>query len=433
MSKKKALILSYYYPPSGGSGVQRWMYFTKYMDELGIKPIVVTVNPDKASYQAIDESLSDKVSHVKTYRTNSFEPLRIYSRLKSGSASKALPAGDVPTHKTGLLDRVSNYIRSNFFVPDARVGWNKYAYRAAKKLIKEQNIKCVITTGPPHSTHLIGLKLKEKLNVNWVADFRDPWAELFYNDSFKKTNKTIRKDNALEKSVLEKSDKVITVGPSLAELLRSKIEDKKKVSYVYNGYDQDLMNKSKKIPQNETFTFVNIGLLSFKQDYKTLANSIEEAMRKVGFSARMIFAGKVDEEILKCFRSIDHLEVDFLGGVSHAKAIELMFKADILTNCLAEMKQSKILISGKMMEYLATENPILCIGNKEGDAANLLNKASNTIVCEKEDLNHAIDFIKSTYQNWLDPIQKEDNSFNIKEFSRFELTKELIKEIENYV
>jgi len=171
--------MTYYWPPSGGSGVQRWMYFAKYLKQQGWIPFVITVDEKNASYPVLDQSLLTEVDNIHVIKTKTVEPLKWYSLLFTGSKKGGIPQGEV--QKSGLLRKFATYIRGNFFIPDARKGWNSYAVREAVKLVKKENIKTVITTGPPHSTHLIGLKLKSLSEIKWFADFRDPWTDIFYN------------------------------------------------------------------------------------------------------------------------------------------------------------------------------------------------------------------------------------------------------------
>ena len=178
---RKALIITYYWPPSGGSGVQRWMYFAKYLKDFGIDPIVVTVDEKKASYKYIDESFVELVKDIEVNKTGTWEPLKLYSKLTSGDSNAAIPLGFTGESRPTLFQKLSRAIRGNFFIPDSRIGWNCFAFKEAKKVISENKIDVIITTGPPHSAHLVGLKLKKYFDIPWIADFRDPWTGLYYN------------------------------------------------------------------------------------------------------------------------------------------------------------------------------------------------------------------------------------------------------------
>ena len=192
MSARKLVVLTYYWPPSGGSGVQRWVYFTHYLKTLGWEPIVITVDPEQASYPQENKSLQALTKDIRVIRTATREPIRGYARW-FGKGS--IPQGEVPQQH--FFQRIAAFIRGNFFIPDARISWVKPAIKKCIEIINENKINKVITTGPPHSTHLIGLKLKSSLNINWIADFRDPWSDLFYLKSFYRLPFAKKKDKKL--------------------------------------------------------------------------------------------------------------------------------------------------------------------------------------------------------------------------------------------
>ena len=211
---KKVLILTYYWPPSGGSGVQRWMYFSKYLKKLGWEPVVITVDEKQASYSVLDFELLDQVKGIQVIKTDTKEPLKIYSKILTGSSNKGIPQGAVS--KKGWLPKVAAFVRGNFFIPDARKGWNNFAKIEAEKLIRQQGIKKLITTGPPHSTHLVGLQLKAEFRIQWWADFRDPWTNIFYNKDLYLTAWAKRIDARWEEKVLQTADGILTtVGGNL--------------------------------------------------------------------------------------------------------------------------------------------------------------------------------------------------------------------------
>lgn len=427
---KKVLIITYYWPPSGGSGVQRWMYFARYLQEFGIEPTVITVDEKYASYAMTDESLNSKIDQVRVFKTKTLEPLRFYSFLKSGNSKKEIPMGSLRENKKGIVDKLAKYIRGNFFIPDARIGWNRYAFSKAAALIQNEQFDAVITTGPPHSTHLVGLKLKEKFNIRWIADFRDPWTEVYYNSLFQRTQKNQLKDQNLELSVLKAADLVLTIGPSMKALLQAKIpEFKDKVQFIYNGYDHEMVqgivaNKKKR------FTVTHIGILSEKQAYLSLINGFKRVFEKhPDIEIDFILAGNVSETVVNDFLAVKEINTKFIGKIPHQEAVQLMFDVHLLTNCLAVQQDSKILISGKLMEYMATGNPILLIGDKEGDAANLLVENAIGMACEPDEIEKIADYIYTCFQSF-EAANTSDR--NLSRFSRYDTAKslsELIKEL----
>lgn len=426
---RKILILTYYWPPAGGSGVQRWMYFAKYLKDFGYEPIVVTVNPDKASYKNVDEGLMEQVKNVRTVRTNTVELLKFYSFLTTGNSKKGIPQGNVKNK--GLFSRFSAFVRGNFFIPDARLGWNKYAYKAAFDIIQEEDIKLIITTGPPQSTHLIGLKLKRKLGVKWLADFRDPWTGLYYNKDMQRMRWANKRDEKLEFNVLHQADRVLTIGFKLKERLQKNAGiNPEKFHYIYNGYDAEVMNQLRlKTVKSPLFEITFIGLLTDNQPYKAIIEGLKVFLNRIDMSeVKLCVAGNIQMEILTAFRNdLPNLLIENHGYIKHEKAMELMLRADLLINVLADMENSEILISGKQMEYIASGNPILCIGNKNGESALILENISNAEVYQKDEIAHIANSIEKTFNNWKNgtPSINLIEDENILNKSRYETTRQL--------
>ena len=241
---KKVLIITYYWPPSGGAGVQRILKSVKYLPEFGILPYVVTVKTDQASYPSIDESLGmDVPQQAKVYRTDTFEPFGIYSKLLG---KKSIPTGFSNESNPGFIQKFSRFIRGNFFIPDARRGWVKYAYREASRIIESEKIDTVLITSPPHSAQLTGLMLRKKYKFKWIADFRDPWTDIYYYDEFSHLPFARKKDLNFENAVLNSADRIITVSKDVKRLLaaKSKLTSDDKIIIIPNGYDEeDFKNK----------------------------------------------------------------------------------------------------------------------------------------------------------------------------------------------
>jgi glycosyltransferase involved in cell wall biosynthesis len=427
----KVLIITYYWPPSGGAGVQRWTYFSKNLKKLGVTPIIVTIDPSKAAYPSFDYSFEKEIKDIEVHLTKGGSILNLYSFLKTGSKNRAIPTGDFGNKKKSSFDKLSGFIRGNFFIPDARVGWNKQAYQLAEKVILENKINIVITTGPPHSTHLIGLKLQEKLKIKWISDFRDPWQEVFYNNLFHRLKIADIKDKKLEKLVLEKADTVLTIGPAMKELLSSKIEtNKEKVHYLYNGYESELFENLKK-ETNEKFTISYVGSISTNYHYSVFLESLKKYNPKNVHNFQFLFAGKIDPFVLSEFEQCNSIEITNKGIVSHQDAIQLMKNSDLLLLFLPTFGNTQIMITGKLMEYIATGNPILCIGDVHSDAAKLLENIDNCCSASHVDQDTIIKFLESTYKNSLN---SSHHSTTLEQYSRFEITKELItilKSLEN--
>jgi glycosyltransferase involved in cell wall biosynthesis len=428
---KKVLIITYYWPPSGGSGVQRWMYFAKYLSEFGIKPYVLTVDPAYASYKFIDKSFEKKISQVEVYRTLSSEPFTIYSKVIGKKKTDAIPQGFSGESNPGLLQKAGRFIRGNFFIPDARKGWIKFALQEARKIISQNKIDIIITTGPPHSTHLIGLKLKKEFDLKWVVDFRDPWTEVFYNKLFYRTSWAINTDRKLEKQVLNAADKVLTIGPSMAKLLQSKVDDvsgNSKVQYIFNGYDQEVFKSLVHKKDKNQFTICHLGILTDNQPVDGFIEAMKIFFKEKNVTdshIKLLLIGRISPGILDKLKSaLPGLKLEVIDYLSHEEAMQQIMNADLLFNSLADVPDGKYLISGKLMEYIATGNPVLCLGDESGDAAMLLNEFEDAKVFDRKNINGMHEFILNIFKRWKNGFEiKRKNSSE--KYSRYKTAAEL--------
>ena len=420
--KKKVLIITYYWPPSGGSGVQRWVYFSKYLNQMDFEPIILTVDENHASYPYIDDSLNEEVKDLKVYKTKSFEPLQIYSKLASGDKSKAIPYGDVPTKNQSFFKKFAAFIRGNLVLPDARKYWKKYALPKAKEVIKEHKIESIITTGPPHSTHLIGLKLKKQLGVKWLADFRDPWTEIFYNKDLYKTKWAKRKDLNMELAVLNQADLLTAVSPNSKSLIDKKIADKQNSYCFYNGFEHTIFDKVNYRDTTFDILFSYVGYIGMHHQHEIITNGLKETTKqnpnkKIGLH----LAGNVDQGLISKWKEIQGLEVIFEGVVSHERAVEISCNSSVVIVNIPNSTYAKGNIPGKLLECLATENPLLLIARKDSDAASLIDRFENTITIE-ENIEDFVSFSTKVINKEITPDNKRPQ---IMKYSRKSIAKEI--------
>lgn len=420
--KKKILIITYYWPPSGGSGVQRWVYFSKYLSQFDFDPIILTVDEAYASYPYLDDSLQKEIEHLKVYKTKSFEPLQIYSKLASGDKSKAIPYGDVPTKNQSLFKKTAAFIRGNLVLPDARKYWKKYAYPKALEIIKEHDIETIITTGPPHSTHLIGLKLKKALVINWLADFRDPWTEIFYNKDLFKTKLAAKKDLKMEMEVLKNADLLTAVSPNSKKLIDKKITDTNKSYCFYNGFEHTIFDKVKSQESDFDLLFSYVGYIGKHHQHEIITKGLKEITqqhpeKKIGFH----LAGNVDEGLIETWKNIIGLDVLFEGVVSHERAVEISFNSSIVVVNIPHSSYSIGNIPGKLLECLATEKPLLLIAKKTSDAAALIEGFENTITIEDQ-VEEFLSFSNKVLSN---EITADNKRPQIMKYSRQSTAKEI--------
>jgi len=429
---KKVLILTYYFPPSGGAGVQRWLKFSKYLPESGVEPIVITVDERYASYPQIDETLlSDVPSGLKVYKTRTSEVLSLYK--------KVTPTGQLPhtgfanEQSPTLKQKISRFIRGNFFLPDPRRGWNRYAYAKACELIEQEGIDTVITTSPPHSTQLIGLKLKRKYpSIRWIADLRDPWSDIYYNKSLYQTALAKACNRRLERQVLETADELITVSNECLRNFQSKTSKPLPIHLIPNGYDEADFIKIGGIEGNEGNEGIEgIEGIEGNSNSSNSSNSYNTflTISYVGSLApqydRQTFNDALDllpSEIRK------QIDVKYINGVSHAAAINYMCTSDILLLLLPNQAENKGIVTGKLFEYMASGRPVLAICFKDGDAANILSKYEQEGVFAFGESQEIADYLTKAVESKRDNPQQPitvTNSKAAQAYSRRTLTKKV--------
>ncbi len=420
---KKVLIFTYYWPPAGGVAVQRWLKFAKYLPEFSWEPVIVTV--DNGSYPYYDESLLKEVSpSLRVYRTKTFEPFEIYNLLR-GKKGKSLPVVSVGNKSNkSFFQKTSEYVRANFFIPDARKGWVKYAVRQGEELLNNEKFDVIITTGPPHSAHLIGLKLKERFGVKWLADFRDPWTGIFYNNILPRTQSTAQRDRALETKVLQTADFTTVISPGL----KKEFEDRtRKIEVVFNGYDEDDFGKSEGREQkSKTFTIRYIGNMMSSQNVEVFWKTIGE-IRNRKTEIRIEFIGRVDDEVKQAI-ALSGLNdcVSYLDFVDHRSAISLMQTADLLLFVIPDVKDNELILTGKLFEYLASQTEIISLGPVSGDAAQILNQCGRKRMIDYSDKTEVEMQLKATigvFGKGAGSLKYSGNTHQL--FSRKEQTKKM--------
>ena len=317
-----------------------------------------------------------------------------------------------------LLKKAARFIRGNFFIPDPRKGWNKYAYKEALKIIKNNNIDTIITTSPPHSTQLIGLKLKKKTNIKWIADIRDPWTEIYYNKEFYKTSLAKKIDYKYEQQVINNADKIIVVSNSIKHSFsKNKKELFDKINIISNGFDTDDIIKSSNTNRNTT-NIVYTGTISDIYPMNTFIDAIKSIESK---NINIKLVGEVNEIFKQKIENENLTNIfEFIGQVNHEKSLEYLSKADIALLLIPEIKDNKGILTGKFFEYLGSKKAILGIGPSDGDVAKILRETNSGKMIEYNDTNSIINFINNFNRNKY--------SFEgIDKYSRKELTNELIK------
>ncbi|MFT5890793.1 MAG: hypothetical protein ACI9Y7_000891 [Dokdonia sp.] len=431
---KKVLIVCYYWPPAGGPGVQRWLKFVKYLPDFDIEPIVYT--PENPNYPIVDTSMMAEVADSVTVLKHPIkEPYRFASML-SRKQTKTISAGIVPkTTKQSFIQRLLLYIRGNFFIPDARVGWVNPSVAFLENYIKEHDIRTVITTGPPHSMHLIGMQLKAKTakedpnkKIHWIADFRDPWTTIGYHDKLKMTAKTKRKHKNLERRVLETADQVIVTSPTTKKEFAAITT--KPITVITNGFDTV---HTEAVVLDSKFTLSHIGsLLSDRNPlvlWKVLAKLIKENESfRERFELKLV--GKVSQEVIDAIKSFG-LEnyLTLVGYVSHQEAILLQRQAAVLLLIEINAEITKGIIPGKVFEYLAAKRPIVALGPKDADVSAIITSTNSGYYFEYSQEEALEKTIVDVFENHTPKNWTEDREVHISKYHRKQLTEALAARI----
>ncbi len=424
MEPKKLLIITYYWPPAGGPGVQRWLKFVKYLPDFGIQPIVYI--PENPTYPIVDKGLLNEVSNQAIVLKNRIvEPYQLAAFFSKNSTQK-ISSGIIPAaKKQTLLQHFLLWIRGNIFIPDARYLWIKPSVRYLKKYIREHQIDTIVTSGPPHSLHLIGLQLKKELNLTWLADFRDPWTTIGYHKALKLSRYAEKEHKKLEHEVLNSADTIIVT----SKTTKTEFEaiTSKPIEVITNGYDVE--NVAKQV-LDEKFTLAHIGSFLSDRNPKLLWEVLRELVdEKEGFKShfQLKLIGKTSQEILDSIAQYNLNDfVSNLGYVSHKEALEHQRKSQVLLLIEINSPETKSIIPGKLFEYMVSERPIVAIGPKDSDFAEII-ASTNTGVFFTYDEK---DKLKQTILHYFELyLEKKLNVFpvGLQQYSRKSLTEKLSK------
>jgi glycosyltransferase involved in cell wall biosynthesis len=371
---KKVLFITYYWPPSGGAGVQRPLKFARNLPAFGIQPIVITVDPEKASFPNRDPSLAEEVPPgTEVYATDTFEPFELYKKL---TRKQDIPSGGFSNESNpSMMQKAMRFIRGNFFIPDARIGWNKYAYKKAAEIIRKEKIEVVITTSPPHSTHLIGLKLKEEFGITWICDINDPWTDIYYYKEFRHLPFALKKDRMLEQQVLTRADKVITVSENFKSLFlaKSPLIREEKFTLIPNGFDEeDFIFPS--TPPAGNFVITYTGTIAGSYEPQVFFRALASAKAaNPGVKIMLQFVGSVAGSLQADIRTFGLEEnTELISHVPHRESVKYLMGSTALLLIIPHVENDKGIVPGKLFEYLAAGKPVICIGSRDCDAAVIL-------------------------------------------------------------
>jgi|TARA_B110000238_G_C16130773_1_gene441343 hypothetical protein len=411
----KVLIITYYWPPAGGSGVQRWLKFAKYLQDFDIEPIVYTV--DNPNYDVVDTSLENEIpDSITVLKQPIFEPNNFIKKKKVATANVS--------SNPSFIQKSLQYIRGNYFIPDARKFWVKPSVKYLTSYLKSNPVDVVITTGPPHSMHLIGMRLKQKLGVKWLADFRDPMSNLFYNKDLLLTTKSKIKLNQLEKEILSKADVVVTVSNHLQKEFQ---KYRTKVEVITNGYDNEVLIEQT-YSLDKKFTLSHIGLLPTQSNPIVLWQVLKEILsenEEFAQDLQLNFIGNSSKQIIDSLKDFDLLNhASIIDYVAHSEAIRLQKKSQVLLLLIPQVKGSEGIITGKVFEYITSNRPILALVPKGSDLIEIIEGTNTGSVLEFNDKIKLKTTILELYKKYKEGDLSVD-AINIEQYHRKNLTKKL--------
>ena len=369
-TNRRVLLVSYYFPPSGGPGVQRTLKFAKYLPKFGWDPIVLTVDPRYASYPAVDADLDrDVPEETVVVRTKAWDPYSAYARLLGKRKEDAVSVGFLSEDKEDFRHRIGKWVRANLFVPDARVGWVPFAVKASRDIHGHSGFDAVVSTGPPHSTHLAGRRIATRYQVPWIADFRDPWTGIDFYSSLPMGPLARRRDKRLEQQVLADADIVVAVTPGMRRALSG---PSRPVEVITNGYDPaDFSNRPTGDPD---FVLSYVGNMNESRNPTALWNVLSRLKKQNRLGTLAVrLVGPIDSSVRQAVA--DHglgNVVSIEPPVSHTEAIQIMMRSAMLLLVVNNVSGAEGIMTGKIFEYVASGRIVLGLGPTEGDAAELL-------------------------------------------------------------
>lgn len=404
--------------------MQRWLKFVKYLPDFGIEPLVYI--PENPTYPLVDEKLVQEVSNKATIiKQPILEPYGFASFL-SKNKTKKISSGIIPNpKKQSFVEQLLLWIRGNLFVPDARIFWVKPSIKYLQKYIEKHQIQTIITTGPPHSVHLIGLGLKKQNNINWIADFRDPWTTIGYHKALKLSKRAAKKHKDLEREVMNSCDQLIVTSPTT----KTEFEQitSKPIEVITNGYDME--NVACKALDSK-FTLAHIGSFLSERNPRILWISLSELVAENAnfandFQLKLI--GAISKEVLETIYEFK-LEkyIDLLGYVSHNEALQAQRSSQVLLLIEIDAEATNCIIPGKLFEYMVSERPIIAIGPEKADFKNIIRETNTGTFFtyhEKEALKSQI----KTYYNQFKQNTLKVNAVGLQKYSRKKLTEQLSK------
>lgn len=427
---KNLLIIAYYFPPSGGPGVQRVLKHIKYLPEFGWNPIVLTV--ENGEYQAIDNSLIKEIPESTIVRKSRiFEPYDIYRKFTGRKKGEALDVNNIKkdNQKSPFVDRVAELIRATLFIPDARIGWFFSAKKEAKKILEEYKIDAIYSSSPPYTCSVIANSLQKETKLPWVAGFRDPWTGFLTTPN--RWFLPAKIDRALEHSVFKNATAVEAAWQGIIKDALGKYEDldESKFHHVPNGYDSSDFPAGE-YTRNEKFTLTYTGSLYGRRNPKSLFDAIEKLIKMGKIDKdklKLVFVGRFGEEVEEMFRNASFNDcIETIGYVTHKESIEYLIKSEALLLIVDEAKESEEIVPGKVYEYLGTMRPLFAIAPNKSAIAELIYETDAGLVAHQSEIDKIAENLLEFYHQWEKSLPlTEPNVAAIEQYERRNASKKL--------
>jgi glycosyltransferase involved in cell wall biosynthesis len=415
---KKFLLITYYWPPSGGAGVMRWAKMTKYISRYGWQPVVYT--PSDNEVAVLDESLLKEIpADIEIIRTPIWEPYDVYKSFLGRTKKEKLYSGFInEKKKESLAQKISVFIRGNFFIPDARMFWIKPSIRFLKKYLKDHPVDAIISTGPPHSMHMIADALHRSTGIPWIADFRDPWTNIDFYKDLRLTSWGDARHRKLEKRILHNATKVVAVTWRMGEEFKalSSIDD---IEVILNGFDDADYPALPSRTLDEDFTIVHVGSMNKDRNPEVLWKAIRQAIDsspELKEKIKIKLIGPVDYSVRESIEEFGLKSfTTFKEFVPHDEAVLIQQQAQLLLLLINKAPSSMSIIPGKLYEYLGSGRPVLSIGPPESDSAKVISMAKGGVVHNYDDE----DGIKQRILDYFNLYQKGELKGTAQETEKF--------------
>ncbi|HUR31902.1 MAG TPA: glycosyltransferase [Saprospiraceae bacterium] len=426
---KKFLLITYYWPPAGGAGVMRWAKMSKYISQYGWEPVIYT--PSNGEVPVHDESLVKEIPpHLEIVKTPIWEPYNLYKTFLGRKKKDKLYSGFInEKKKASLSQKISVFIRGNFFIPDARMFWIKPSVRFLKKYLQENHVDAIVSTGPPHSMHLIAERIHKATGIPWIADFRDPWTNIDFYQDLKLTAIADKRHKTLEKKVLRNATKIVTVTWRSRDEFRELI-NRDDIVVIPNGFDDADFPSENRQPLDEKFTLVYVGSMNKDRNPASLWSALQQLLTEsteLRNKLKINILGPVDFSVRDSIEKTGlNSFTEFIEFMPHNEAVRKQQQAQVLLLLINNTPNAKTIIPGKLYEYLGSGRPILAIGPRDSDSAKVITMTQGGVVHEFND----IEGLKARILEYFELYKKGDlkgNADDIQKFTRRTLSKEYAK------